>query len=94
MRIAKATEQATADENGRIKSEFDFLLKLYPDQLNATTDINIMKRQIIALNEKLGGIIYLKKPEGEANVDLQTASLQNNALGTVQSIETKSENKE
>ena len=94
LRIAKATEQATADENGRIKSEFDFLLKLYPDQLNATTDINIMKRQIIALNEKLGGIIYLKKPEGEANVDLQTASLQNNALGTVQSIETKSENKE
>jgi hypothetical protein len=36
----------TAAENERIKSEYDFLRKQYPDILAETTDVNIMKKAL------------------------------------------------
>ncbi len=80
--------QATEAEKGRIRNEFVYLLNLYPTQLNPTDDTEIMKRQIIELNKKLGGLTYLKKTEGTSTIALQDIKQQNDGIGEVKKTET------
>lgn len=80
----------TKEEEERIKSEYEYLMKLYPDMLAETADVNIMRKAIKELNEKQGGISFLataKQNDGKAKVDL-TEINNNEKIGDV--IETKS----
>jgi hypothetical protein len=87
--IANAKKVLTEQENKRVKEEFAYLLTIYHDVLTPTEDIEIMKKQIIDLNKKVGGVTYLKKSEGTATVELKQVSEQNQSVGEIKTTENK-----
>jgi hypothetical protein len=89
LSIASARQASNNQENQRTKEEFKYLLQIYPDFLTNTEDTELMKRQIVDLNRRVGGITYLKKTEGIASVSLQEVTQQNQNVGDVKSTENK-----
>lgn len=89
LSIANTKRVLTELENKRVKEEFTYLLSLYPDLLSQTEDVELMKKQIVDLNKKVGGITYLKKSEGTAKVTLQEVIQQNQSVGDIKSTENK-----
>lgn len=60
----------TSADNERIKSEYQYLRRLYPDLLKETTDLNIMKKALtdLAKDTKLS---FIEKSSGE-QISIQT----------------------
>jgi len=85
LSVASAKKIASEFENNRLKEEFIYLVNLYPDLLTHTNDLELMKKQIVDLNKKLGGLYYLKKSEGSSSVTLKQVSEQNQGVGDIKS---------
>jgi hypothetical protein len=86
---AQAKNKLTEKESQRVKEEFNYLLTLYPDLLTPTTDVELMKKQIIELNKKNGEISYLRKPEGNTTIPIQEIIEKNQGVGELKSTENK-----
>lgn len=81
--LAESKMKLTDEQNDRLKSEFNYLLKLYADDLTPTDDTEIMKKQIVDLNKKKNGEISFLKTEGEAPIKLLDVVKTNDTIGEV-----------
>lgn len=84
---AQANNNLTEKENQRVQEEFNYLLNLYPNLLTSTTDIELMKKQIVELNRTNGEISYLRKSEGNTTITIQEVVEQNQSVGEIKSNE-------
>jgi hypothetical protein len=84
LSLSDNKKKLTDKENQRVKNEFNYLLGLYPDELTATDDIGLIKKQVVALNkEKEGDVSYLKRKEGTAHIELDEVIKTSENIGKV-----------
>jgi hypothetical protein len=63
----------TSEDNERVKSEYKYLKGLYPDFLQETTDVNIMKKAISDLTKDQNSkLLFIKKSLKSEQIDIKT----------------------
>lgn len=93
LNLSENNKKLSDVENTRLKNEFNYLLNLYPNELNPTEDPELMKKQIVDLNKKKNGeISYLNKTEGNAEIKLDEVIKTSENIGEVKRNEDGNQN--